>query len=152
MSNTKTTIQPFPRIEVVPGAEISVGHCVILNDFEKPCGRLLCVITEVGESGIRAKYLNADTRYDLHNKGAGMFVAKQSHLHNLTPVQSFGVRVFYDFDRDRYMCEKTGESVAKYADGSAREWQGEWSQIFNARKELRSLFEAAKSTASEGGE
>jgi len=98
-------------------SDIAVGHCVIVNHVEKPCGKLVAVIVAIEGDKIRSKYLNADpilTQYN--NRGV------VSRRETVTPCGSFGVDVIID-DSGTYWCQPVGPSHAKYEDGDTRPWQ-----------------------------
>ena len=104
--------------QMLRGSEVSIGHCVIVNEFDRPSGDLLAVIVDMkGDDRFWWKYLNADGRLDDFSKGRG-FVC---YVNEATPVQKFGVYV--TTNRHIYLCHKMLKSSATYRDGSARKWQ-----------------------------
>jgi hypothetical protein len=104
-------------------SELSIGHCVILNDVEQPCSRLVAVITNIQGGNAYCKYLCADPKLSSFNKNHGMLIAIGGGIHNLTPISKFGVTIIYNTLGKFYFCLKTGESSATYKDGKPRQWQ-----------------------------
>lgn len=110
--------------QLIVGDEIAVGHCVIMNHTEAPCGRLLAVITLIDGKNIFCKYLNAEkelSSYNKLNKGKGM----RSILDEHTPIEWFGVEVRLEQSGSDviYSCHPVRESKATYRDGKPRQWQ-----------------------------
>ena len=107
--------------KTLPASKIDVGHCVIVNRIEQPCGRLLAVITEVKDVTVRCKYLSIEKELSPWNLDGGM---EPGNL-VVTPVNFFGVEVRYEQSGKDivYWCDPVGESVATYSDGQIRPWQ-----------------------------
>lgn len=99
--------------------KIAVGHCVIINHVEQPCGKLLSVITSFDKDTVTTKYLNADKTFNPYKKGC------TNRISEVTPIGLFGVEVFVNLKTEEYCCQKTPftESIAKYHDGKIRPWQ-----------------------------
>jgi len=115
-------------------SEIAVGHCVILNDVEKPYGRLIAVIMEIQNDIAFCKYLCSDPQLDIYNKKRGMMIGITGGIHSMTPVAKFGVKVC--FNKWQYWCEKVGESTATYRDGRPRQWQENVAYNYQYRLEV----------------
>lgn len=98
-------------IELLSSA-VEVGHCVIINDCDQPCGKLVAVVCHVQDDLVVAKYLSASIK---------MNVCKNRRPDLVMPVGRFGVKVV--MVGDQYWCEKIGESTAVYPDGKHRPWQ-----------------------------
>lgn len=115
----------------LPASKIEVGHCVILNDAEEPSGRMVCVIVDANDESVWCKYLNSDRMFDSFNNRRGMRILRYPGLHDMTPLNVFGVRIFACYEAGtntvhggwRYCCERIGESTATYRDGHPRRWQ-----------------------------
>lgn len=115
----------------LPASKIEVGHCVILNDFEEPSGRMVCVIADSDNWYVWCKYLNSDHAFSTFNHRHGMRISRDSAFHNLTPLNAFGVRIVARYEAGTntvhggwiYHCERIGESTATYRDGNPRRWQ-----------------------------
>lgn len=107
--------------KTLPASLIALGHCVIVNRIDQPCGRLVAVITEVGDVSVRCKYLNSESELSSWNLDGGMSPGKLV----VTPVNWFNVEVRYEeSDGDIvYWCQPVGESIATYSDGEIRRWQ-----------------------------
>ena len=82
---------------------------IIINDFDKPCVRLL--MENVG--GNKARYINKElqnySEFDIDNTSC--------------TLHDFGFDVKMNVDANDYEYIKTRESVAKYPSGQTREWQ-----------------------------
>lgn len=121
---------------ILPSNNIEIGHCVILNDVEKPCGELVAVIVAIDNETAHCKYLNADPRLNPYNKKHGMAILLKNGLHNLTPINKFGIQVCYNSKMKKYYCERVGESIATYSDGKLRQWQENIPIFYPARSEI----------------
>ena len=114
--------------------EVAVGHCVIINDVEQPCGRLVSVVVAVDGDVVVTKYLNADPVLTPYNK-----TGVANRRETVTPCGHFGVSVVVNSD-GQYLCEPVAESRATYSDGDLRPWQeygpARW---FDARADVLSL-------------
>ena len=108
---------------VLPSSDIAVGHCVILNDVDQPCGRLVAVIMAIEGNVAYCNYLNADPLLSSYNQKLGMAIEIEGGVHNLTPVGKFGVEVNFYPQVKTYCCERISESVATYCNGAPRQWQ-----------------------------
>lgn len=92
--------------------KLELGHCVIINDCDQPCAKLLAVVTEVREDKVVAQYLTKDV---------SMKQCWSSNPKHVTPANWFGVRVLVT--SAGVCCLNGGESKATYPDGKARKWQ-----------------------------
>jgi len=90
---------------------IAVGHCIIINDCDRPCGMLVAIICDIDEEYITARYLSNAVHMEQCS----------SRAKYVTPIGAFGVKVCVE--GHEYWCEKIGESSAKYPDGEPRMWQ-----------------------------
>lgn len=95
--------------------ELKVGCCIIMNDVEQPCAKLIAVVTEIDVDSVVAKYLSGAKELKPYRKGC------LNQIENVTPVGRFGVSVKYG--DGQYWCEVVGESTATYRDGKPRQWQ-----------------------------
>lgn len=103
-----------------------VGDLVILNEVERPCGKMVCVVVfDHAPMGLNygVVYLNADPDFDSFCKPS-----IRGSLNEATLVEDFGVELRISCpqsagDRPEYWFEKTGKSKAKYKDGKPRGWQ-----------------------------
>lgn len=95
-----------------------VGDCIILNDVEQPCGRMVCVITgNANDLGFYSvQYMNADPSFDSYCKPP-----MANRLLRATRLEDFGVVLRND--GTYYWCEQIGSSSAVYPDGEPRKWQ-----------------------------
>lgn len=116
--------------------DIAVGHCVILNDVEQPCGRLVAVIMAIEGNTAFCNYLCADKDLSSHNKKLGMAIAIDGGIHNMTPVSKFGIEVKFCPQVGTYCCERVGDSIATYRDGKTRKWQENVPLQYAARREV----------------
>lgn len=91
------------------------GCCVVLNDAELPCARLIAVVQSVHGRNIIAKYLNDSGDLRPYRRGC------RTTIEAATPVGRFGIKVL--MSGDEYCCEVIGESTATYPDGRPRRWQ-----------------------------
>lgn len=132
------------------GSRVAVGHCVILNDAERPCGKHLAVVASIEGRGINSKvfckYLASGrelTSFNKLNGGKGM---RSLFNEELTPVGKFGVQVI--LEDGFYHCERVSEPKATYRDGKPRSWQ-EWeTRRYKARPDV--LRAAMRTESSEG--
>jgi hypothetical protein len=123
---------------ILPADKLDVGNCVILNEFDRPCGYLVAVITEVLDDHYYCKYLSEETSLDTYNNANGKLGLRVPKGYNQfpTPVEDFGVRVVYDEKNRLYSCVRFGESKARYPDDSIRHWQENFPFIHPARKSI----------------
>jgi hypothetical protein len=99
-------------------SDLKVGCCVILNELEQPCSKLIAVVWKI-ESVLICRYLcDWDHLKPFFRNGV------RSAVHEATTVGHFGVSV--KFEDGRYWCEQSGESIATYDDGKPRYWQEEF--------------------------
>lgn len=117
------------------GSEVKPGHCVILNEIERPCGRLVAVIGSIEGSIATCYYLNADPDLSWHNR-LGMVIDLSDTLHCLTPVEQFGVEVRYSKTIGKFCCVKTRPTSAVYKNGKARFWQECNPAMYEARRDV----------------
>lgn len=113
-----------------------VGDCVILNETEQPCGRLVCVVTGDADAGgfYQCQYLNADPALNSYCNPP-----MRNRLLKATLVEDFGVDLL--FKDGEYWCDPVRESVATYSDGSLRKWQEYGDPIHHrARREVAKLI------------
>ena len=99
-------------------SDIDVGHCVIVNDVEQPCGKLVAVVVAVDGDKVITKYLNADQQLTSYNK-RGVTNRRET----VTPCGSFGVEVRFEKSTGYYWCEPIREPKSTYPDGKIRPWQ-----------------------------
>jgi hypothetical protein len=94
-----------------------VGDTVILNDVDQPCGKMVAVIVKDDGKDYHCEYLNADARFDKYNIPPMRF----GRLNYATKLEDFGVKLCAA--DGKYWCEPVSISVARYPDGSPRNWQ-----------------------------
>lgn len=94
----------------------SVGDCLILNDCEQPCGKLVCVVVDDDGEFYHCQYLNADPAFDSYNNPP-----MKNRLERATKIETFGVLI--RAADGEYWCEQRAESKATYHDGKPRKWQ-----------------------------
>lgn len=97
----------------LPASDVAVGHCVIVNEFDRPAGRFIAKITSINGPIVEAKYLHPSIK-----SSNATCVATKSQV---MPVERFGVRVMTN--NSVYWCERFGETEATYSDGEIRQWQ-----------------------------
>ena len=103
---------------------------------------MICVIVDADDRSVWCKYLSSDRVFDSHNKRRGMQISRDSALHNMTPLNTFGVRIvaYYEaatnavYGSWRYCCERIGESTATYRDRHPRRWQEREPLMHGARQ------------------
>lgn len=93
-----------------------VGDCIILNDVEQPCGKMICVITAKVGDRYECKYLNAGPMFDQFNEPP-----MRNTMDRATLIEDFGVVL--RFKGSQYWCDVVGESRATYPNGKPRKWQ-----------------------------
>lgn len=92
---------------------ISVGDYIIINDADKPCTRLIALVTEANQEKdfVRAQYICE--RVNMREC--------QGRLSNARLVSDFGVEIIFN-DHTVYT-EQVRPSIATYPDGEPRNWQ-----------------------------
>ena len=116
--------------------ELSIGMPVIINEFDRPCTRLVAVITKIDRFNdiVTAKYLCVDTITDVCG----------ALIHRVTPLSDFGVALIVK-NNGTVCCEPVGESVAKYPyTDEHRLWQPEQDKDYPARPEVLKLVNPEK--------
>lgn len=116
-TDVKSPVDSGSVFNALLSSDIDVGHCVIVNDVEQPCGKLVSVVVSVAGDKVVTKYLNADQQLTSYNK-KGVTNRRET----VTPIGSFGVEVRVN-EHNVYWCEPISESKATYADGERRPWQ-----------------------------
>lgn len=97
----------------LPASAVAVGHCVIMNDVEQPCTKMVVVLTSVKGDRVTGRYLAQ----------AINFGECSGPVSRVTPVNAFGMRVM--LSGGAYKCEPD-ESLGRsavYPDGDPRKWQ-----------------------------
>lgn len=94
----------------------------IVNDYDCPCKRLLCIMV-----GVKLKYI--DPGYQSYDA---------MDTDEATPLKDFGFQIVSITD-SLYQCRRTSDGIATYRDGKPRQWQGE--EAFDI--DLGLLFDAA---------
>lgn len=119
LSGSDDTMKQTPKripghIELYASAIIP-GHCIIVNEFDRPEDRLVAVITAVEEGMVTATYLSVEMP-DQPTCGPVSLAM---------PINSFGLRVYCDEEENTYWCEHDPalEVAARYSDRSRRFWQ-----------------------------
>jgi hypothetical protein len=101
-----------------PRTPLSVGMPVIVNYCDRPCARLVAIITAFSEDGSAiASYLSTET---------GIKKCWE-HASKMTPVSDFGMRLEIDRKRRIFWISPVAgaANMAVYSDGRPREWQPE---------------------------
>lgn len=101
------------NVEILPGSEVAPGHCVIINEYDRPSAKLVAIITEIRSGMIHCRYLNRDV--DKNYKNVVTF--------DPTPTDTFGVEIHSN--GSCYWVERIADSQAVYKDGKPRPWQGD---------------------------
>lgn len=99
----------------LPAGQIKVGHCVIMNSTDKPCARLIALVSQDTGTHIIGAFLTDGIRQ--HSVRG-----PKSHA---TPINHFGYRVYYNGQYLSVRPDQTLEIVATYANGKSRIWQPE---------------------------
>lgn len=112
--------KPEPKLTELAASELKVGHCVIINHFDRPCTRHVAVIIRKQGSDLIARYLNAPLDEALSEiRGSD---------EDATPINHFGVAVYGRTISDGtpdYRCDGSANHLATalYKDGKPRHWQ-----------------------------
>ena len=134
--------------EIVSEPKFKVGDLVILNEAERPCGGMVCVVVRSQSSGevvnYSVMYLNADPDFDPFCNSP-----MRSSLTEATLVKDFGVEFRmsgseHDGGNPYYWFKKIGVSKAKYKDGMPRDWQ---EGVFHEHELRRSTIQYLKLNA-----
>jgi hypothetical protein len=99
------------------GTTLNPGTPVIINDFDRPCTRLVAIVTEVKDGIVTAKYLAKDTS----------ILECSAPIGKVTPLHAFGKRLDVDNDAGLAWVNDIGvnQNRATYSDGRPRRWQEE---------------------------
>lgn len=94
------------------------GTPVIVNRYDRPCAKLVAIVTEIDDSMVTAMYLSSAT----------MVRFCVDHIDAVTPIADFGIKLLVVKGRRRqdnvFTTIPTGsQSIATYADGRLRQWQ-----------------------------
>jgi len=92
---------------------IKVGDYVIMNDTDKPCTRLIAVVTQIDAEKERVNARYICERVNMREP--------YGRLGGVTLVGDFGIEM--TFNGDTVSTEQVRPSVATYRDGKPREWQ-----------------------------
>lgn len=98
------------------GSEVSLGHCVIMNDVDQPCAKLVAVVTRIEGGVVYGRYLFKDLANSFKREA-------RDAIERVTPIEWFGYRVFYAHPSYRCLADPCLPHIAKYPDGDARRWQ-----------------------------
>ena len=109
---------------------IKINDLVIINEFDRPCTRLIAIVSEIGSDYILADYICKDT-------SMGQCDEQPSRV---TKIEDFGMKIDIDMDQGAVQVIQVGPSIAKYSDGSIRKWQPEyydtlWHELRDGMKE-----------------
>lgn len=113
---------------LLPCSELAVGHCVIIDQCDKPSGKCVAVITKVIDGRVDAEYLCCES--------GKCFT---SHPEVPTPVGLFGIQIV--LKDSVYSCQVTGESGAQYRCGRERLWQEHVPYFYGIKKSLLKHFQ-----------
>lgn len=101
-----------------------IGDLVIINHIDKPCAALISVVTGFGTEFVKAHYV---TEYPNMRTCS-------SDPSNVTKLEDFGIDA--EITEDTIRCIKRRPSIAEYANGKQREWQGLDDETRSLRKEV----------------
>lgn len=95
--------------------KLAIGMPVIINNVDRPCTRLVAVITNIdNDTGIvHAEYLCKET----------LMAQCSSQAYRVTPLSEFGVTLI--IEKGEMKCDPVKKSTAMYPDGGHRKWQEE---------------------------
>ena len=126
--------------------KVTVGSCIIVNEFDRPCARLVAVVTEIDHEKIVAQYLSNDVSLRTFSKNGvwGTFL-------RVTPLWNFGVALHVN-PKGEYWCEKKCDSIATYPDGSHRLWQESFREtpLYPGRPEIVAILRAIHTEINNG--
>lgn len=96
-----------------------IGEFVIINEFDKPCTRLIAQVERIEGETIVARYVTTGTR----------MTHCSAHVSEVTPVHKFGV--MFEIKGGHISAGQVCASKATYRDGKPRDWQpaGEDSRV-----------------------
>jgi len=106
-----TTNHPTAPATETQDADKLIGEYVIINEFDKPCTRLIAEVTHIEGETVHARYITDGTQ-SLHCS---------AHISEVTPVYKFGV--MYDIKGGYITAARITHSKATYRDGKPRNWQ-----------------------------
>lgn len=116
---TKATFNMLTETEVeLMGSEVAIGQCVILNDVDQPCTKLVAVVTNIANGCVYAVYLSPDI-----NVGRTKTGKCSSPIMYVTPLNAFGVRIWRQGNAYRCVPDQTLPITAEYPDRKPRVWQ-----------------------------
>lgn len=130
MSDLKTNIKP--------------GDLVIINNFDTPEGRLICIITSIVKSGDKikyfAKYISREMKKKYHDRHIDTFFRDCFLLDKgPTKIEDFGVRLILN-NFPTATVKIIQESSATYEDGRPRKWQGFDNETFKIRSDYQKIL------------
>jgi sporulation protein YlmC with PRC-barrel domain len=98
---------------------VKIGDYVIINDFDKPCTRLIAEVERFEGETVIARYVTTGTR----------MTHCSAHVSQVTPVWKFGV--MFELKKGHITAAQISPSKATYRDGKPRNWQpqGEASRV-----------------------
>ena len=108
---------------------MKIGTPVIINGFDRPCTRLVAIVTKIKNNVVYAKYLTKDVL----SKKCSAYISK------VTPISDFGVEL--RIEDGIAFCQIVGENKATYCDGNHRPWQAEFVEEHVVRPEVLLLLE-----------
>lgn len=94
---------------------MKTGIPVIINEFDRPCARLVAIVTGTKEGIVMAKYLAKDTNS----------TECAAPADKVTPLEVFGMRLDIDNGVGLAWVNECGANRATYSDGAPRKWQEE---------------------------
>ncbi len=113
--------------------KVAVGNLVIINDVDRPCESLICVVTHATPTRVIAHYLS-DNRE-----------CRSTKPETVTPILKFGLLAVKDNDGKIWL-DKVCPSTATYPDGALRHWQGDLSPITPHTLAATKILESSTST------
>ena len=114
-------------------SKVKVGDFIIINEFDRPCTRLVAVIQEMYAHSVVAKYITC---------GTGVKTCCAA-IEDVTKVEDFGVKL--ELSHAYVTGYPVAPTKAKYKkDGSPRHWQPEHDETHEIRAELYDFLEGIK--------
>lgn len=105
--------------------ELKIDDYVIVNDFDRPCTRLIAKVKSIDDSGL--------AKFDYLTTGTSMKMAS-GPINEATLIADFGVIVVEN--PNDIFAKQVLKCVATYSDGSPRGWQPEHCEKWGLRDKV----------------
>lgn len=106
-----------------------IGDLVIVNEFDRPCARLIAEVMDMGLDYLVVEYI--DKSLEHHGK------MRVYDISNPTKIEDFGMRLCaYVSDYGFAVCRSVYKPKAVYKNGRERLWQPELKDQVNLREEI----------------